>query len=288
MKISLKTVKRGVALLLAFLIISSVVIFKLFKVQVLEYSSYQKSVLDQLTVETNVNPSRGTIYDTNGNILASNKTVWVLYLCPKNIKNPEMIAENLSKITSINKNTILEKAKKRGYKYQVIDNSLDADKCNQIRTFIEKNNLEEQIKLMASAKRYYPYQELASHSLGFVNADGVGIYGLEKVYNNVLEGTNGRYLSAQNAQSGDMPFQYEEYFESDNGYNIVTTLDLYIQYQLENVLEIAAIEAGAKNRATGIVMNPQTGAIYAMATYPSFDLNNPYILDEASQKKLNL
>lgn len=285
--ISSKMVRRSIVLLSVFLIISSIIIIKLFKLQVIDYEFYQTNVLDQLTVETNVNPSRGNIYDTNGNILASNKTVWILYICPKNIENPEMIAKNLSKITSIDEEIILEKAKKRGYKYQILHNSLDKSITNQIREFIQKNDLEEQIKLSASTKRYYPYQSLASHTLGFVNADGVGIYGLEKVYNNILEGKNGRYITAQNAQSGDMPFQYETYIEDENNYNLVTTIDLYIQYQLENVLETASIESGAQNRATGIVMNPKTGAIYAMATYPYFDLNNPYILDENSQGKLN-
>ena len=145
----------------------------------------------------------------------------------------------------------------------------------------------DQIQLNASAKRDYPYTSLAAHALGFVNADGVGIYGLEKVYNNILEGTSGKYITAQNAQSGDMPFQYEEYLESEDGYNLVTTIDLYIQYQLEAQLELAAIESGAQNRATGIVMNPQNGEIYAMAVYPDFDLNNPYTLDKASQNVLD-
>ena len=287
-RISSKTIKRSVILLGIFLIVSAIVVIKLFQLQIIDYDFYQKNVINQLTVETNVNPSRGVIYDINGNILASNKTVWILYLCPKNIENPEMIAKNLSKITSIDEKTILEKAKKTGYKYQILHNSLEKSTSDEVRKFIEEHNLQEQIKLNASTKRYYPYQTLASHALGFVNADGVGIYGLEKVYNNILEGTNGRYITAQNAQSGDMPFQYETYIEDENSYNLVSTIDMYIQYQLENVLETAAIESGAKNRATGIVINPQTGAVYAMATYPYFDLNDPYILDEISQEKLNL
>ena len=283
---SSKIIKRGLIVILVFLTIGIFVAVKLFKLQVMDYNFYQENVIEQLTVETNVNPLRGTIYDANGRVLATNKTVWVLYLCPKNIENPEMIAENLSKITGIDMDTILEKAKKRGYKYQIIHNSLDKDTSNKVRKFIDENGLEEQIKLNASAKRYYPYNDLCSHALGFVNADGVGIYGLEKTYNNILEGTNGKYITAQNAQSGDMPFQYEAYIEDENGYNLVTTVDTYIQYQLELVLRNASIESGAQNRATGIVMNPQNGAIYAMATYPSFDLNNPYELDELSKRKL--
>ncbi len=286
-KISSKTIRRILILLVAFLLIAILVLAKLFKLQIVDYEANQEDVLNQLTVETRVNPSRGLIYDTNGNILASNRTVWILYICPKNIDNPELIANGLSKIIEIDKTSILEKATKRGYKYQIVHNSLNKEQSEKVRDFIEKNALEEQIKLSASSKRYYPYQTLASHALGFVNADGVGIYGLEKVYNNILEGTSGRYITAQNAQSGDMPFQYEAYIEDENGYNIVTTIDMYIQYQLQNALENAAIESGAKNRATGIVMNPQTGAIYAMATYPYFDLNDPFTLDADSNAKLS-
>ncbi len=286
-KIGGKTIKRGIILLSVFFVISTVIAIALFKLQILGYDDYQDSVLNQLTVETNVNPLRGTIYERNGKILASNKTVWVLYVLPKNIENPEFIASKLSEITGIEYDTILEKAKKKGYKYQIIHNALDEEATKKIREFIDENDLTNQIQLNASSKRYYPYSTLASHALGFVNADGIGIYGLEKVYNNILEGTSGRYVTAQNAQSGEMPFQYEEYLESNDGYNLVSTIDLYLQYQLEAQLKLAAIESGAKNRAAGIVMNPQTGEIYAISVYPSFNLNEPYTLDSDSQKILN-
>lgn len=282
-----KNIKRSILLLTVFLCIALLVIIKLFKLQILGYESFQQSVIDQLTVETNVNPSRGIIYDINGNILASNKTVWILYICPKNIKDADFIASELSKIVNVSKEAILEKAKKRGYKYQILHNSLTKDESDKVRALIEKYGLNDQIKLKASSKRYYPYEDLASHALGFVNSDGIGIYGLEKVYNNILEGTSGKYITAQNAQSGDMPFQYEKYIEDENGYNLVTTIDMYIQRQLEAVLKTASIESGARNRATGIVMNPKTGDVYAMATYPSFDLNEPYTLDDLSQSILD-
>jgi hypothetical protein len=74
--------------------------------------------------------------------------------------------------------------------------------------------------------------------IGFTNSDGEGIYGLEKYYNNILEGTSGRYILAQDARNNDMPFEYERYIEASNGYNIVTTIDMYIQYELENQLGV--------------------------------------------------
>ena len=282
-----KMMKRGVFLLFFFLILSLVIIVTLFKIQILGYDEYQKRVIEQLTVETKVNPDRGTILDRNGTVLASNKTVWVLYVIPKKISDPEFVSRELSKIVNVEYETILAKVKKKGYKYQIIDTDLDEETTKKVRELISEHGLEDEIELNASSKRYYPLSSLASHTLGFVNADGVGIYGLEKVYNNILEGTNGKYITAQDAQSSDMPFQYEEFIESENSYNLVSTIDSYIQYQLELQLENAAIESGAQNRAAGIAMNPKTGEIYAMAVYPSFDLNEPYTLDELSQARLD-
>lgn len=284
---SRKITKRGTFILFLFVFLSIIILITLFKIQILGYDDYQKNVIEQLTVETKVNPLRGKIFDRNGVTLASNKTVWVLYLSPKNIKNPEFIAKEISNILNCDYNKVLNKAKKRGYKYQVVDNDLNEEEAKKIRKLIEKYSLTNQIQLNASSKRYYPLSALSSHTLGFVNADGIGIYGLEKVYNNILEGTSGKYITAQDAHGGDMPFQYETYMESENGYNLVTTIDTYIQYQLELQLETAAIESGAQNRAAGIVMNPKTGEIYAMAVYPDFNLNEPYVLDDLSQKKLN-
>lgn len=282
-----KIAKRGVILLVFFVFLSVVIAVTLFRIQILGYDNYQKKVIEQLTVETSVNPLRGIIYDRNGTVLASNKTTWVLYIIPKKIQDPELIARELSKIINCEYDTILEKAKKKGYKYQIIDNNIEQEEAKSIRQLIDNYNLEDQIELDASSTRYYPFSNLCSHTLGFVNSDGTGIYGLERVYNNLLEGTNGKYITAQDAQSNDMPFQYETYIENEEGLNLVSTIDTYIQYQLELQLKNAAIESGAQNRAAGIVMDPKTGEIYAMAVYPSFDLNEPYQLDEDSQAILN-
>ena len=98
---SRKMVKRGVFLLLIFIFAGIIVSITLFKVQILKYDDYQRKVIDQLTVETKVNPKRGTIYDRNGTVLATNKTVWVLYIMPKSIENPEFISKEISNILNI-------------------------------------------------------------------------------------------------------------------------------------------------------------------------------------------
>ena len=284
-----KTLKRSMFVLGSILLVFLIIISTLFNLQILGYSDFQDKVIEQMTVETNVNPNRGLIYDRNGKVLASNKTTWILYAIPKKITEAKQLSIDLSDILlNINSETILKKLENKSYKYQIISNSIDEIKTEQIRQYIDNNSLSDQLQLLASSARYYPYSDLASHTLGFVNSDGVGIYGLEKEYNNILEGIDGKYITSQDANSSDMPFQYEIYLDDkESGYDIVTTIDLYIQHQLESQLELAYIESGGQNRATGIVMNPQNGEILAMAVYPYFDLNNPYNLDEASQEILN-
>lgn len=279
--------RRSIIILTVIILLFAIIIGSLFNLQIFQNQEFQNKVIEQMTVETKVNPNRGEIYDRNGNVLATNKTIWILYVIPKKIKNPEEIAKDISNILELNEKDVLKKISKVGYKYQIISNSINEEKMKEIRNYIDENNLSDKLQLMASSTRLYPNTTLASHALGFVNADGIGVYGLEKSYNNILEGKSGKYVASQDAQSNQMPFHYEIYEENESAYNLVSTIDLYIQYQLEAQLELAAVESGAQNRATGIVMNPQTGEILAMAVYPSFDLNNPYELDYISKEKLS-
>lgn len=329
-RIDRRTLRRALLIMALFIVVACVLVFALFRLQILKYDYYQQQVIDQMTYETEVNPERGIIYDRNGNILAANKTVYLVFISPQDImdamaeaeektaaamkadgdlsalqyrtsytwtpsdgsgaysvKMNELIAHTLSEILGVDYDSVLEKAAKNGRRYEVIKKNVEEAAAEQLRAFIDEYGFTRQIYLRASTKRYYPYDTLACHVIGFTNSDGVGIYGLEAYYNNILEGTSGRYIKAQDAHNGDMPFDYESYIEATDGCNIVTTLDLYIQYELENQLKTTYYESAAGNRVSGIVMDVNTGGILAMATYPPFDLNNPYQLDEASQKILD-
>lgn len=314
-------VKRALVVLCFFFLISTVLVVSLFKLQVLKYDEYQRRVLDQMTVETTVNPSRGNIYDTNGNLLATNKTVWLVFISPHDIalmkKNAEkayedakaeggtvlakwkenklaqaymnideIIAEYLSKVLNVEYSFVMEKSGFVNRRYEVMERNIEKETADLVRAFIDEYGLTDQIHLVASSKRYYTCESLASHVIGFTNSDGIGIYGIEKTYNNIMEGTSGKYITAQDARSGDMAFEYETYIEAENGYNIVTTLDIYIQHELENQLKAALNDSKANDRVCGIVMDVKTGAILAMATASNFNLNDPYTLDDISQSKL--
>lgn len=313
---------RYVVFFCFFLAMAAVLIGKLAGYQLRDYDTYQSIVLNQVTTEYSVNPERGSITDRNGNILATNITVYEVVLSPQDIqermeddaetlldddpdndvlyeydddsvgihyrgtKLDDMIAQVLSIYLDVDYDKIMEKAAKANRRYELVKKNVDNDTAQPVRDFIAAFNLGDEIYFNASSKRYYPKSELASHAIGFTNSEGVGIYGLERYYNNLLEGTSGRYILAQDARGSDMPFEYERYIEASNGYNITTTLDMYIQYELENQLEKTFLESGAGNRVTGIVMDVNDGSILAMGTYPSFDLNDPYTLDEFSAAKL--
>lgn len=306
-----------------FLLIAAWVVGRLASYQIKNHDYYQSKVLNQLTIQTEVTPERGTITDRNGNILATNITVYNVILSPYDIithmqkdseknsdNDPEndvhyeytdsdyginysgrqlddMIAEVLSKYLDVDKSSILEKTAKVNRYYEVVKKNVDADIAEKIEIFIAQFDLKKDIYFVASSKRYYPKGDLACHVIGFTNSDGMGIYGLEAYYNNLLEGTSGRYILAQDGKKNDMPFEYERFIEAENGYNITTTLDMYIQYELENQLEKTFNESGAGDRVCGMVYDVDTGEVLAMATYPSFDLNDPYTIDEYSQAELD-
>ncbi len=142
--------------------------------------------------------------------------------------------------------------------------------------------------IQPDTKRYYTYSTLAANVLGFVNADNVGGVGLEAKYNDVLEGTAGMTVTAKNGVGTDLLYQYEQYYDAENGNSLVLTMDVEVQSYLEKGLESMIDKFDAANGATGIVMDVNTGAIVAMASYPNYDLNEPGVVrDEALQKKLD-
>ncbi len=329
-RISRRIWSRSGFILIVFGLVVCAIVAKLAYLQIINYDHYKKQVVDEITMEMEVNPERGTIYDSQGEILATNKTVYLCFISPQDIidtvaeaedekkelaaeaastgedfDDPTMlkpfktakgeypampIAQGISRFLAdtleVDYDEVLEKTAKNGRRYEEIKEKIDEETAKLIREFISENDLTREIYLRAGSIRYYPYGSLASHVIGITNADGVGTYGLEAYYNNLLEGTSGRYVTAQDALNNEMGFEYESFIEAENGYDIVTTIDTYIQYELENQLNATVKENLAANRATGIVMNVKTGAVLAMATSPGFDCNAPYELDYLSAEKL--
>ena len=264
-----------------------VIIGRLIYLQIIRHADYKRLVLEQMLYETEITAARGTITDRNGVTLAANYTTERIFLDPANIAkadDPEavrhLIAEKLSEILEVEYDFVYAEAQKSKYRDRTIKKNVEKEIANEVRAFIVENeslDLATMIYLVETTTRVYPFGSLASHVIGFCGNDG-GLYGLEYQYNSALSGTSGKIMTAKNGASGSMPYNYETYIDAENGANLVTTIDYKIQSYLEKYLEDAALETGAKSRACGIIMNPKTGEIYAMATYPYYDLNNPRTL----------
>lgn len=268
--------------------------FRLFYLQVVCYDMYQGQVIDNIQTETTVSPERGIIYDRNMVKLALNSTVYRVFISPRDITDNNQavfISSELSEMLGVEYQTIYDNTQKLNsdnlkYADRTVQKNVREETADLLQAFITENGLEKQIHLEAYTMRYYPLGSLASHVLGFVGTDG-GLLGLELYYNTYLTGVPGRYIIAKDASGQNLSDKYETYVETQNGANLITTIDQNMQGMLETQLEKTYTESKAQNRVTGIVMDVNTGGIYAMATYPDFDLNSPYTLDVSAQEKLN-
>ena len=137
------------------------------------------------------------------------------------------------------------------------------------------------INIDEDTKRYYPYRDLASHVIGFCGSDNQGLDGLEAKYEETLKGIDGYIDRAQNAKGEDVGTDGEKHRDMIPGDSIVLTIDRKVQEIVEEVIEETCIENVCTDGATIILMNPQNGNIWAMANYPSYDLNHPYYLENA-------
>lgn len=267
----------------------SAIVVRLFDLQVVNYDKYQTKVLDNIQRETTLTAKRGIIYDRNMVQLATNYTVYRVFISPRDIVDDEqarLIANGLVEILGVDYNEVIYRASRKHRADETIKKNVSEEVADRILEFMAEHNLNKQIHLEASTSRYYPYNSLAAHVIGLVGTDG-GLLGLELSYNEYLSGTSGRYLTARNANGLSMPYKYDTYIDASNGANLVTTIDLTLQSMLEKELEKTYHDSNPLNRVTGIAMNPKTGAVLAMATYPSFNLNEPYKLTEEFQKKLD-
>ena len=264
---------------------------KLFSLQILQHDELEERAVEQQTRASTVSASRGTIYDTNGNILAMSATVQNVILSPKDIEESELdkdlIATGLSEILDLEYDTVMERMEDTSSQYTIVKRKVEMEEEEAVREFISENELSQGIYLMPDTKRYYPDGTVASHVIGFVNVDNVGAEGIESLYESVLKGENGRVVTAKTGKGTEMLYQFEDYYDAVDGNDITLTIDSTIQSYLDKHLEEAVEKYQVENGAFGIVMNPKTGAIYAMSSVPNYDMNEPRtIYDENEAQEL--
>ncbi len=288
--------KRITAILLIFFLFASYLLFNIFRLDYFNYDYYKDKTYDQVTTSSKLVANRGTIFDSNMNVLAESSTSWRVFVSTKDIKTASkeegkdyfrIIADGISPILSLDSEALYNKLKGSSVLDVTIKRSCTKEEYLGVLELISKSNLESLVFTEAQSSRSYPNSTLAAHVLGFTGSDSQGLYGLEYYYDDILAGTDGYYVYAKDAGGKALDTEFSSYFPAEDGYSIVTTIDSYVQGQLEAIIETARVNSGAQNRVTGIVMDTSTGAILAMATSSPFDPNDPFTLDTISQEKLN-
>ena len=232
----------------------------------------------QQTLDRNVNPKRGTIYDATGkNAIAVSSTVETVTVNPGNIakEDKEKVAKELSSLFELDYETVLKKVNKRS-SIETIVKKVEKEKTDELRKWMEENNIMTGINIDEDTKRYYPYNNLASQIIGFCGSDNQGLDGIEAKYEDELKGTKGSIQRHTDAKGGEIGEEGENYVPAVDGNDLVLTIDLTIQSIVEKYLEEACIDNKCTDGGSIVAMNPQNGDILAMANYPSYNLNEPY------------
>ena len=238
--------------------------------------AYNQQVKNQL-----ISPNRGTIYDSNGEILAQSIPVdtvslnpgKVVYANSKKVEN-EVIAGGLSNIFDVTYEEMMEKLES-GKSVVTVEKKVEKSKVDELKKWMGENKITAGINIDEDSKRYYPYGELASNLIGFCGTDNSGQTGLEERWNSTLTGTVGKIVTTTDVHGKAISDEDEQFVASENGNNIYLTIDTKIQAIAEKYLEQAMFENSTAKTGNVIIMNPQTGDILAMATYPDYNLNSP-------------
>ena len=285
--------QRTAILILLILVLGfGAAVLRLTYLTTVQSSELQEAAVDLQLADTTVSAKRGTIYDANGNVLAESASVWQVVMSPINFKNDKQrqaAAKGLSEIFDLEYNDVLEDTKQQSH-YVVVKRRIESDEREKVLELVDtlKKNYKcaGVIQLLDDYKRYYPKNSLASSVIGFTGSDDQGLEGVEYEYDSYLSGIPGRIITAQNARGIDMPFQYEQNVESEDGNNVYLTIDETIQSICEKYMQKGVEDNNVLNKGVCIAMDVNTGAILAMVTTDGYDLNNPYELSAKDKKKI--
>ena len=256
-------------LFLVILVLFIAIIGRVFYIQVFEYEKLNEYAEDLWSRELPIEGDRGKILDRNGVVLADNLTTTSLVLVPNQIKDKEYTTEKLAEILDVTnedmeehvyKNTSIERVHPEGRRLSY-----------DIAEEISELNIDG-VYLVKESKRYYPYGNLLSHTLGYVGIDNQGLSGLELQYDEYLTGESGAIKYFSDAKGNKLNLS-DIYVEPESGMDITLTIDINIQQSLERELN-NIVDMFSPDNALAIVMDPNTGEILGMASRPDYDPNN--------------
>ncbi|MDE6727007.1 MAG: PASTA domain-containing protein [Oscillospiraceae bacterium] len=301
---------RQIVILVGLFGFSVYVGYNLLKFTVINGDMWRERANAQQTEQHVIMANRGSIYDANGTVLAQSSTVWNIIFAQHttaeesktwkesyerkqkewlNNSDPDKeplepfkelsdtIIDGLSEILEISGEGMRNAyVNDQAHNYYIVKSKVEKPQVTMINNFLAKNGISSDcVYTEQSSKRYYPNGSLASNVIGFTDYKGSGVYGLEAYYDDYLKGTDGKAYYRKDGSGKGVEYENDKLFNAVDGYSLVLTLDEVMQHYLEKNLEQCVSQHSVINRACGIIMNCKTGGILAMATTPSYDLNDP-------------
>lgn len=279
--INLKNKKKMRNTLFITFLILLLLLSRICYIEFVQGKELQVLAFEQQVQKRTVNPRRGTIYDSSEKYtLAISSTAYTVSVNPTNIPNEkkDLIAKKLAEIFDLDYETVLKKVSKKS-SIETIVKKIEKNKADELRIWLLENNIDTGVNIDEDSKRYYPYSNLASQVIGFCGGDNQGLDGVEAKYDEVLSGTAGSISRVTDATGEEIGTDGEVYTPAVNGDDIVLSIDMTIQSIVEKYLAEACIDNSCTDGGNIVVMNPKTGDILAMATYPSYNLNEPYTIN---------
>ena len=265
-------------LLLFVLLLLMALIGRMAYLQLIKGPEYAEMAYMQQSLARKISPKRGTIYDATGTeILAASATVEMVTVNPTNIakEDKEKVSKALSEILEVDYDTVYKRVNKHS-SIETIARKVEKEKTNQLRVWMQENQITSGINIDEDMKRYYPHNQLAAQVIGFCGSDNQGLEGIEAKYDEELKGSSGKITKITDAKGKDIADSVEEYTDAKDGNDLILTIDATIQGIAEKYLEEACIDNVCTDGGNIVIMNPKNGDILALASYPSYNLNEPY------------
>ncbi|MFR0921807.1 MAG: penicillin-binding transpeptidase domain-containing protein [Clostridia bacterium] len=281
--------KKIKTIFIVIILILAILIGRIGLLQFVQGNYLKELAYNQQSINQIISPKRGTIYDSHGQILATSASVDTITINPEKIKDSkvssntqalkEKVAKAFSDIFGLDYDETLKKVTSTS-NVETIVKKVEQDKVDELKAWMKENKISTGINIDEDTKRYYPHNSVLAQVLGSCGSDNQGLSGIEYEWKDVLSGTPGKIVSSKSASQEEIPNTEETYIAAENGSDLTLTVDLNIQKIVEKYLKQAVDENNVENGGTCIVMDPKTGDILAMATYPSYDLNNPFTPNE--------
>jgi len=264
--------RRNVLVVVSIIVlVAACLTIRLGYLMILKSEEYAKRAQDLHERERVIKAERGSILDTNGIEIATNKPVCTISVINAQIKDPERVIEVLSSLLGLSEERVRKRVEKVS-SIEKIKSNVDKEIADKVREYDLDG-----VMVDEDYKRYYPYESLASKVIGFTGSDNQGIIGLEAKYDEFLKGIDGTILTLTTAYSVEIENAAEDRIEPQQGNDLHISLDVNIQKYAEQVA-LKVMKAKNANNVKLIVMNPQNGEILAIVNAPEFNLNDPYTL----------